>query len=64
MQARNLVVLVSCQLISATVTISLVTLGGIIGMTLTSNKAFVTLPLSLMVGAAALVLVRKDPLLR
>ena len=53
MQARNLFVLVGCQLISATATISLVTLGGIIGMSLTSNKAFVTLPLSLMVVAVA-----------
>jgi len=53
MQARNLIVLVGCQLISATATISLVTLGGIIGMSLTSNKAFVTLPLSLMVVAVA-----------
>ena len=53
MQARNLIVLVGCQLISATATISLVTLGGIIGMSLTSTKAFVTLPLSLMVVAVA-----------
>jgi len=53
MQARNLIVLVGCQLISATATISLVTLGGIIGMSLTSNKALVTLPLSLMVVAVA-----------
>ena len=53
MQARNLIVLVGCQMISATATISLVTLGGIIGMSLTSNKAFVTLPLSLMVVAVA-----------
>jgi len=53
MQATNLIVLVGCQMISATATISLVTLGGIIGMSLTSNKAFVTLPLSLMVVAVA-----------
>ena len=53
MQARNLIVLVTCQMISATAAISLVTLGGIIGMTLTANKAFATLPLSLMVVAVA-----------
>jgi MFS family permease len=53
MQARNLIVLVACPLISATGTISLVTLGGIIGSTLTANKALVTLPLSLMVIAVA-----------
>ena len=64
MQARNLVVLVSCQLISATATISLVTLGGIIGMTLTSNKAFVTLPLSLMVVAVASTAIPATMLMR
>ena len=53
MQAHNLIVLVSCQLISAAATISLVTLGGIIGASLTDNKALVTLPLSLMVVAVA-----------
>ncbi|MDJ0711408.1 MAG: MFS transporter [Woeseiaceae bacterium] len=53
MQVRNLYVLVACQLISATSTITFVTLGGIIGDQLTANKAFVTLPLSLMVVAVA-----------
>ena len=53
MQARNLYVLVACQLISATSTITFVTLGGIIGAQLTTNKAIVTLPLSLMVVAVA-----------
>ncbi len=53
MQARNLYVLVACQLISATSTITFVTLGGIIGDRLTANKAIVTLPLSLMVVAVA-----------
>ncbi len=53
MQARNLYVLVTCQLISATSTITFVTLGGIIGAQLTANKAIVTLPLSLMVVAVA-----------
>ncbi|MDJ0751678.1 MAG: MFS transporter [Woeseiaceae bacterium] len=53
MQARNLYVLVACQLISATSTITFVTLGGIIGAQLTTNKALVTLPLSLMVVAVA-----------
>jgi MFS family permease len=53
MQARNLIILVACQLISATATISLVTLGGIIGSTMTDNRALVTLPLSLMIVAGA-----------
>ncbi len=64
MQARNLVVLVSCQLISATATISFVTLGGIIGMSLTANKAFVTLPLSLMVVAVAATTIPASMLMR
>ena len=64
MQARNLIVLVTCQMISATATISLVTLGGIIGTTLTSNKAFVTLPLSLMVVAVAATAIPATMLMR
>ncbi|MDH3622115.1 MAG: MFS transporter [Gammaproteobacteria bacterium] len=64
MQARNLYVLVSCQLISATSTISLVTLGGIIGTSMTDNKAFVTLPLSLMVVAVAATAIPASMLMR
>jgi MFS family permease len=64
MHARNLIVLVSCQLISATATISLVTLGGIIGASLTSNKALVTLPLSLMVVAVAASAIPASMLMR
>lgn len=64
MQVRNLIVLVGCQLISATSTISLVTLGGIIGTSMTSNKALVTLPLSLMVVAVASTAVPATVLMR
>ncbi len=64
MQARNLIVLVACQLISATGTISIVTLGGIIGSTLTDNRAFVTLPLSLMIVAGAVTAVPATILMR
>lgn len=64
MQVRNLIVLVGCQLISATSTISLVTLGGIIGTSLTSNKALVTLPLSLMVVAVAATAIPATMLMR
>lgn len=53
MQVRNLIILVACQLISATGSIVVVTLGGIIGSSLASNKAFATLPLSMMVVAVA-----------
>jgi len=64
MQARNLYVLVSCQLISATSTISLVTLGGIIGTSMTNNKALVTLPLSLMVVSVAATAIPASMLMR
>ena len=50
---RNLVILVFCQLISATGSIVMVTLGGIIGSSLTNNKAWATLPVSMMVVAVA-----------
>jgi len=53
MQRRNLVLLVFCQLISATGSIVFVTLGGIIGATLTENLAWSTLPISVMVLATA-----------
>jgi len=64
MQARNLYVLVSCQLISATSTIALVTLGGIIGTSMTDNRALVTLPLSLMVVAVAATAIPASMLMR
>lgn len=53
MQLRNLIILVSCQLISATGSIVFVTLGGIIGATLATNKALSTLPVSAMVVTVA-----------
>jgi MFS family permease len=54
MQIRNLVLLVFCQLISATGSIVFVTLGGLIGTSLTSNQAWATLPLTMIVLASAL----------
>jgi predicted MFS family arabinose efflux permease len=53
MQVRNLSILVVCQLISTSGSIVVVMLGGIIGSDLASNKAFATLPLSMMVVAVA-----------
>jgi len=50
---RNLVVLTTCQLISATGSIVMVTLGGLVGARLAGNPAFATLPVSLMVVAVA-----------
>ena len=53
MQVRNLSLLVVCQLISTSGSIVMVMLGGIIGSNLSTNKAFDTLPLSMMVIAIA-----------
>lgn len=53
MQVRNLSILVVCQLISTSGSFVMVMLGGIIGMHLATNKAFATLPLSMMVVAVA-----------
>ena len=53
MQVRNLSLLVVCQLISTSGSIVMVMLGGIIGSNLSTNKAFATLPLSMMVIAIA-----------
>ncbi len=64
MQVRNLLLLVVCQMITATATIALVTLGGLIGATLTDNKAIVTLPLSLTIVAGALATVPATLLMR
>ncbi|NNF40420.1 MAG: MFS transporter [Woeseiaceae bacterium] len=64
MQARNLIILVACQLISATGSIVMVTLGGIIGSSLASNKAFATLPLSMMVVAVAATTIPATLLMR
>jgi MFS family permease len=53
MPLRNILILLVCQLISATGAIVLVTLGGIIGSKLTQNPAFATLPISIMVISLA-----------
>ncbi len=54
MHNRNLILLVFAQLISATGSIVFVTLGGLIGTTLSSNMAWATLPLTMIVLASAL----------
>lgn len=53
MSARNLSILLICQLISATGAIALVTLGGIIGSGLTDKQALATLPVTIMVISLA-----------
>jgi len=61
---RNLAILLFCQLISATGSIVMVTLGGIIGSTLTANKAWATLPVTMMVVAVAATTVPATLLMR
>ena len=64
MQVRNLGILVSCQLISATGMFAMVTLGGIIGASLAPSAAFATLPLSMMVVAVAATTIPASMLMR
>lgn len=64
MQKGNLLILVACQLISATGSIVIVTLGGIIGAQLAPNPAWSTLPVSMMVVAVAATAVPATMLMR
>jgi predicted MFS family arabinose efflux permease len=64
MQSRNLIILVSCQLISATGSFVMVALGGIIGSTLTQDQAWATLPVSMMVVAVAATTIPATLLMR
>lgn len=64
MSARNLSILLLCQLISATGAIVMVTLGGIIGSGLTDNQALATLPVSIMVISVAATTVPATILMR
>lgn len=53
MPLRNIIILTSCQLISATGAIIMVTLGGIIGSKLSTDPTLATLPVSIMVLCVA-----------
>ncbi len=64
MQKNNLIILVICQLISATGSIVIVTLGGIIGADLTSDPAWSTLPISMMVVVIAATTIPATLLMR
>ena len=64
MSQRNILILLVCQLISATGAIVLVTLGGIIGARLTQNPAFATLPVSIMVLGVAVTAIPATVLMR
>ncbi len=63
-QWSNLAILIACQLISATGSIVIVTLAGIIGAGLTGNPALATLPVSMTVVALALTTVPATVLMR
>ncbi len=60
----NLLILIVCQLISATGSIVIVTLAGIIGAKLTDNPAWSTLPVSMTIVAVALTTVPATMLMR
>ncbi len=64
MPLRNILILLVCQMISATGAIVLVTLGGIIGAKLTQNPAFATLPISIMVISVAATAIPATVLMR
>lgn len=64
MPLRNILILLFCQLISATGAIVMVTLGGIIGSKLTQNPAFATLPVSIMVVCIAATTIPATILMR
>ena len=64
MRHRNLIILTVCQMMSATGSIVFVTLGGIIGATLTTKLAWATLPVSLAVLATAATTVPATLLMR
>ena len=64
MSKNNLIILVICQLISATGSIVFVTLGGIIGASLASNPAWATLPVSMMVISVAATTIPATMLMR
>lgn len=64
MPLRNILILFCCQLISATGAIIMVTLGGIIGATLSPNPAFATLPVSIMVLSIAATTIPATILMR
>ena len=64
MAKRNITTLFFCQLISATGSIVIVTLGGILGSSLTENQALATLPVSLMVVMTAVSTIPASMLMR
>lgn len=64
MPIKNILILTSCQLISATGAIIMVTLGGIIGSQLATDPTLATLPVSIMVLTVAATAIPATVLMR
>ena len=64
MPLRNVIILIGCQLISATGAIIMVTLGGIIGAQLAEDPTLATLPVSIMVLCMAAAAIPATMLMR
>ena len=64
MLRRNILILTTCQLISATGAIIMVTLGGIIGTKLATDPTLATLPVSIMVLTVAATAIPATMLMR
>src|SRR5580765_4233139 len=61
---RNLAILLLSQIIAVSGTVLIVTIGGLIGALLSSNPAFATLPLSIMILGTACATVFAAMLMR
>src|SRR5258705_12996992 len=61
---RNLAILLLSQIIAVSGTVLIVTIGGLVGALLSSNPAFATLPLSIMVLGTAFATVFAAMLMR
>jgi len=64
MVSRNLLLLTFCQLISATGSIVLIMLGGIIGTSLADNPAYATFPVTILVLSVAIVAIPATMLMK
>jgi len=64
MHKRNLLILVACQLLSVTGSVTILTLAGILGMSLADNPAYATLPVSITVLAVAIVAIPATMLMK
>src|SRR5262245_32212816 len=61
---RNLAILLGSQFIAVSGSVLIVTIGGLVGATLSSDASFATLPLSIMVAGTALATIFAAMLMR